>query len=116
MRHPEKKITKIIEELTIFFLGVGATKLSSSIALEGKDVKLKFCSDYDVKYEVQIKHMEEMLKQPKNEVLEDFYWELVGTGDPGETSQLLLIGIMVDEADIKKSDNKVEILLKKVCS
>ena len=73
MLHEEKKLTKIVEELTIFFLGIGATKLSSDIEFVGKTVNIHFKADYDLKYTKQIEHMEALLKEQKNEAIEDFY-------------------------------------------
>ena len=51
--------------------------------------------------------------EPKNEGLEDFYWELAGSGDPGESSQLLLIGMMIDNADVQIEKSQVRIKLSK---
>ena len=41
----------------------------------------------------------------------DIYWELAGSGDPGETSQLLLIGMMIDRAEISIQENRVALTL-----
>ena len=60
--------------------------------------------------------LEKYLNEPKNEGLEDFYWELAGSGDPGETIQLLLVGMMIDKAEIKIDENRVKIILyKELC-
>ena len=53
------------------------------------------------------------LNKEKNDGLEDIYWELAGSGDPGETSQLLLIGMMIDRAEIKIEETRVEVKLYK---
>lgn len=113
MVHEEKKIGKIIEELTMFFFAVGAEHISSVIERKGNEVKVTFCSDYLPKYEHNIHKLEEYLDEPKNEGMEDMYWELAGSGDPGETSQLLLIGMMIDRHEIKKHENEVELTLYK---
>ena len=34
-------------------------------------------------------------------------WELAGSGDPGETSQLLLVGMMIDRASIRMEEGYV---------
>ena len=41
------------------------------------------------------------------------YWELVGSSEPGEASQLLLIGMMIDTVEIKIGDSKVEVKMSK---
>lgn len=43
----------------------------------------------------------------------DFGARLAGSGEPGETSQLLLIGMMIDKAEIEISDTRVELKLYK---
>ncbi len=43
--------------------------------------------------------------------MEDIYWELAGSGDPGETSQLLLVGMMIDRAEITILETCVKIRL-----
>lgn len=113
MVHEEKKIGKIVEELTMFFFAVGAKNMSSAIEKRGNEVKITFRSDYLSEYEHNIEKMEEYLSEPKNEGMEDMYWELAGSGDPGESSQLLLIGMMLDRHEMKKWDNEVELILYK---
>lgn len=107
MTHEEKKVAKIIEELTMFFFAIGAKKIESGIEKQDKKVIITFYSDYDPEYEYKLNRMDEYLNQQKNDGVEDIYWELAGSGDPGETSQLLLIGMMIDEAQIETKDNTV---------
>ena len=57
--------------------------------------------------------MSEFLNEPKNDSVEDIYWELAGSGDPGESSQLLLLGMMLDKAEVNISEDKVSLKLYK---
>ncbi len=113
MLHDEKKIAKIVEELTIFFFGIGGDDISSSIKRVGNEAIISFRSNYREECSHKLRMVEKFLKKEKNEGIEDIYWELAGSGDPGETSQLLLIGMMVDEASLIKEDGYVSIELKK---
>ena len=45
--------------------------------------------------------------------MEDIYWELAGSGDPGEPGQLLLLGMMVDRAEVTISEGFAEMTLYK---
>ena len=45
--------------------------------------------------------------------MEDIYWELAGSGDPGESSQILLVGMMVDRADVEIYERSAEVVLYK---
>lgn len=101
MVHEEKKVAKIVEELTLFFFALGAEHIRSGIAREGRLVTISFEADYRPEYGERLQSLDKYLNEPKNDGIEDIYWELAGSGEPGETSQLLLVGMMVDRADIK---------------
>lgn len=111
MTHEEKKVAKIVEELTMFFFTIGSDDLKSGIRRHGNHVEILFEANYQPGYEHQIHSLEKYLNEPKNEGIEDIYWELAGSGDPGETSQLLLIGMMIDKAEIEKGDCRVRLKL-----
>lgn len=113
MLHEEKKAAKIVEELTMFFFGLGATDMHSSIRREKQVMHITFESNYAAENAHKLEDMEDFLVGQKNDGIEDVYWELAGTGDPGETSELLLIGMMVDDAQITKTEEKVVIKLEK---
>lgn len=113
MTHEEKKVAKIIEELTMYFFTAGADEITSHIEKNEHQAKITFCSNYQPDCEHKLHSLEEYLNEPKNEGIEDIYWELAGSGDPGETSQLLLVGMMIDKAEVKRSQGKVELTLYK---
>ncbi|MCM1188622.1 MAG: hypothetical protein NC541_04950 [bacterium] len=113
MMHNEKKLSNIVEELTMFFFTIGATDVRSSIKIRENTGTVEFDADYNRKHEERLLSLEKYLKMPKNEAVGDFYWELAGTGDPGETSQLLVVGSMVDDAEIRIEDGRVHIKLYK---
>ena len=113
MTHEEKKIGKIVEELTMYFFSVGADDIDSRIERHGQQVVISFESNYNPEYKEDLQSLPEYLNEPKNEGLEDIYWELAGSGEPGESNQLLLIGIMVDKADVCIEEDKVRLKLYK---
>lgn len=113
MIHEKKKVAKIVEELTMFFFTIGAEKMESGIELMENEVKITFAANYFPEFSHSIDHLEAALNEPKNEGMEDIYWELAGSGDPGESSQLLLVGMMVDRYEMKREEGYVEITLYK---
>ena len=116
MVHEEKKITKIVEELTVYFFAIGADKISSKIEKLSETVRITFRANYLPEYEPGIHTLEKYLNQPKNEAIEDIYWELAGSGDPGESTEMILLGMMVDRYEIKRYENEVELILYKDAS
>lgn len=113
MIHEEKKVAKIIEELTMFFFTVGADEIETRIKRDDHSDFIWMSANYDPEYRDELDYLNEFLNEEKNAGLEDIYWELAGSGDPGEASQLLLIGMMIDKAEIEISDSKVEVKLYK---
>ena len=113
MVHEEKKVGKIIEELTMFFFAIGADKIQSGIEKSDKQVVVDFKANYDPAYADRVERLNQFLNEEKNEGMDDIYWELAGSGDPGETSQLLLVGMMVDKADVCVRETEVELRLYK---
>ena len=113
MIHEEKKIGKIVEELTMFFFSVGGTSISSHIKKEGSMVVINFASDFDPAQKERLDYLNKYLNEPRNESMEDIYWELAGSGDPNETSQLLLLGVMLDKAEVIIEEDKAYLKLYK---
>ncbi len=114
MTHNEKKLANIVEEPTMFFFAIGAKDVRSSIHVEHERADIEMEADYREEYRERVDALLKYFNEPKNEGLEDFYWELAGSGDPGESSQLLLVGMMIDNADIKIENDRVKIKLRKL--
>ena len=114
MEHIEKKTSKIVEELTSYFFSIGATTIESKIEVLESHMQIVFRSNYLPEYEEDIEYLRNCLdNDQKNDGIEDVFWELIGSGTSGESNQLLLLGILVDAFELKKSDNEVELLLYK---
>ena len=107
--HVRKKIGKIVEELTMYFFAVGAKQIDSRIVENNRIFEITFSANYDHGFDENLKSLDKYLNEPKNEGIEDIYWELAGSGEPGESSQLLLIGMMIDSAEIDIQEDKVTI-------
>lgn len=114
MEHIEKKTAKIVEELTSYFFSIGATTIESKIEMQESHMKIVFRANYLQEYEDEITYLRNCLdNDQKNDGIEDVYWELVGSGTSGGSSELLLLGMLVDAFELKKTDDEVELLLYK---
>lgn len=111
MLHEEKKVAKIVEEMTMFFFTMGADEISSEIKKLEDSVEIIVEANYQAEFESKIAGMERYLNGQKNDGVEDIYWELAGSGDPGETSQLLLVGMMIDEAKLQIENDSVKLTM-----
>ena len=113
MIHERRKVTKIVEELTIFFFSVGATKMNSGIEYDGQSAIITFDSNFEPENKEKVEELEKYFNEPKNAGMEDIYWELAGSGDPGEPGELLLLGMMVDRAEVNVKENTAKLKLYK---
>ena len=112
MLHEQEKAGKIIAELTVYFLMMGAKKVTSSVILEETCGRITLEADYPPEKEDKLKELE-CLKQQRDNGIEEIYWELAGVGSHGDSSQLLLIGTMIDRAEISVEAGMVRLSLYK---
>ena len=108
----QRKTAKIVAELTMFFLSAGADDITSSIKKDGKQGVITFHANYNPEEADKLKELK-ALEEQRNNGIEDMYWELAGTGNFGETSQLHLVGMMVDKAEISIEGGFVDLKLYK---
>lgn len=108
----QRKAAKIVAELSMFFMSVGADEIHSSIRKEGSAGTITFRANYLPEEEGRLAELQS-LKEQRNDGIEDIYWELAGSGNFGETSQLHLVGMMVDRAEIDIKDGYVNLKLYK---
>ena len=113
MSQNEKKLANIIEELTRFFFSIGAKDICTKVHVDGNAAEIEITSDYQQKHGDKLDSLVKYFNEPKNEAVEDFYWELTGTGDPGESSQLLMVGMLIDKADVEIGEDQVRVKLYK---
>jgi len=111
MTHEEKKTAKIVEELTMFFFALEATYIDTRIEREENRDIIRLEADFNPIYADRLTNLDQYLNGSKNDGMGDLYWELAGSGDPGETSQLLLVGMMTDRAEIDVTENRVKLTL-----
>ncbi|MDE5717923.1 MAG: hypothetical protein K2I53_09985 [Lachnospiraceae bacterium] len=111
MTHEEKKTAKIVEELTMFFFALEASYIDTRIERKENRVTIRLEADFSPFYADKLSHLDHYLNGQKNDGMGDIYWELAGSGDPGESSQLLLIGMMIDRAEIELDADRVRLTL-----
>lgn len=111
MTHEEKKTAKIVEELTMFFFALAASCIDTRIERKEREVTIHLEADFNPVFADRLTHLDHYLNGQKNDGMGDIYWELAGSGDPGESSQLLLVGMMIDRAEIELGADRVKLTL-----
>ena len=113
MFQEQRKVTKIIAELTMFFLAIGADTINSGVEKRGRNGTITFRANYSPENEKKLAELQRCLNEQRNDGIEDIYWELAGSGNYGDTSQLMLVGLMIDRAEINIEDGFVNLTMYK---
>ncbi|TCK90503.1 hypothetical protein EDC19_2272 [Natranaerovirga hydrolytica] len=109
MKHNNKRVCKIIHELTYFLLMLGATNLNVNVEHRKDEYKITIKSNFNKKEQRYIDKLIKGVTAPRQEEIEEYYWELAGETDL--ESELNLIGIMINEANVEVNDDLIEIEL-----
>lgn len=107
MKHNKKRITKIIDELTMYLFAAGATDISVNIQDRDEDYRLCIKSNFDTNKIDKIHHLVEVLKSSKQEEIEEYYWELAGESDVG--CEIYLTAMMLNHVEITLTDQILEL-------
>lgn len=111
MHHVKMKIAGIAHELITFFYAAGGTDFDIKIREDNEQHAIFFRSNYDEKHFPKVEQLIRYLNQGRNPALEETYWGLAGGGDLQDESEMLLIGAMIDHADIQVRDGYVTFYL-----
>ena len=109
MRQNKERLSKVIDELLTYLFSIGATDLTIKIQERKNDFKIHIQSNYSQAEKDKIEHLIKALHFPKQEEMEEYYWNLTGTSNVG--TELFLIGMMIDEAQVNVRDTRLEIEL-----
>ncbi|MBS4785518.1 MAG: hypothetical protein KH009_05340 [Clostridiales bacterium] len=114
MRHEKKRLLKICEELTSFLLAAGATHIESAIHRENGQYRLTFRADYATARRAELEELGEYFNRGGHFGAVEEYWELAGSSEADGT-ELLLVGMMTEQAEIQVTDDQVLLRLS-VCA
>lgn len=109
MKHYKKRVSKIVDELITYFFAMGATDINMDLQETDDYYKIHFKSNYTENNEEKIEKMVKYLKCEKQEEMEEYYWELAGDSDVD--TELSLVGMMTDKAEINIGEDIIEVIL-----
>ncbi|ONI38439.1 hypothetical protein AN640_02540 [Candidatus Epulonipiscium fishelsonii] len=101
MRHEIKKIAKITDELTTFFLEYNAKIVEIKLEETGENKIISVLAKQIDNVDEVIKEIKEHLSYERAIEMEEYYWELTGESECHDG--LSLVGVMVDEASLDYS-------------
>lgn len=109
MKHEIKKISKIVDELMTFCFQNEATDMTIAVKERADYFKIKMIVDNIAFSDERVVHLEEYLNGGRQLEIEEYYWELAGECDLD--TELCLVGMMVDKAEVSHTDNSLSIIL-----
>ncbi len=107
MRHEEKKISKMSDEITTFFLEHNATDISIHIRYLETESILTIKAKPILEVDSIVQLLQQALSTPRQNEIEEYYWELAGESD--ESNELCIVGGMADVASIDYDEQNQEI-------
>lgn len=109
MKHQHKRVSKVADELITYLFSIGATDIDVHIKEKPEHFEISLKSNYKEGENNKIQRMLEALQTPKQEEIEEYYWELAGASDVG--TELPLIGMMIDKTEVNWQQDYLEIVL-----
>lgn len=114
MNTTRQKITKIVDELITFFFNVGSDEVKIDIKKCSGGYELSLQSGYLPSERKTLEDLNRFLKtEEKNQGLEEFFWELAGASSLGQSSELHLVGQMIDSAEVLIDESIVRLKIYK---
>ncbi|WP_125154802.1 hypothetical protein [Clostridium rectalis] len=104
MKNENNKVLKMVSELMGFCYRISSHKFNMDVDnFENKTILtlVAYVNNLDT---TTLDKAKDLLTSPRLHELEEYYWNL--PGDDLYTSELNLVGMMCDKADIKYEDNK----------
>lgn len=105
------KAIKIVDELISFYFNIEITDIHIDVQYEEEEIKITLEGNCCYPPDEKLERLQELLNAPRQEELEDYYWELVGENDHYE--ELTLLGALVDSGNVEYQDNRLKITVHK---
>lgn len=103
------KAIKIVDELISLYFNIGITDLHIDLQYTEKNIIVTLEGDCENPPLEKLDSLQEVLNTPRQEELDEYYWELVGEND--QYQELTLLGALVDRGKIDYKDNRLKIIV-----
>ncbi len=107
MKHETKKICKIVDELTTLLLKEGSGLIEFKINRLSDRTVISIVDHHTHYSQKEVDDMIECFNVQRQFEVEEYYWQLVGESD--NDSELTIVGVMVDHADVKLENGDLHI-------
>lgn len=108
MREERLKSIKIVDELINYCYRLGISQIHVDLDTVDTGIKITVEGTCDGIAEEELKSLNDFLNIPRQEQVEDYYWELIGEGDKNE---LALVGMVIDNGQVSYDNRKLKITI-----
>ena len=105
MKHINQRNIKITSELMSFCYKYQCQKININVETIENETFINLTAEVFDMNTSTLELVKKLLNTPRCHEMEEYYWSL--TGDDDTDSELTLVGIMIDEAEIVYTDNKL---------
>lgn len=113
MKHEIKKLSKMIDEVATYFMrNYECFDIDISIRQSDGDFTLRFLMNNIDISQKEVDDLRNRLTLERRPEVEDYYWQL--TGQTEDSSQLRLIAMMCDEAEVSYTNRSLLLRLRRV--
>ncbi|OON99213.1 MAG: hypothetical protein ATN35_00195 [Epulopiscium sp. Nele67-Bin004] len=109
MKRNIKKVSKIVNELTMFLLEHQSTNIKVGVRNFDDKVVITAVAEDIEKMDIAVTNLKKSLSYPRTREIEEYCWEL--TGESETESGLAIVGSMVDEATIDYDETQLYVQL-----
>lgn len=113
-RHPQarQKMSRVIDEIGAALFACGATEVSLRLKKEPEGLRLLVQGDYLPVNRAKLERLGKLLQpEIRDPALAETFWELAGADLADDTSELALVGQILDDARVTLGDTQVEMEL-----
>ena len=113
-RHPQvrQKMSRVIDEIGAALFACGATEVSLRLKKEPEGLRLLVQGDYTASNRAKLERLGKLLQpEIRDPALAETFWELAGADLAHDTSELALVGQILDDARVVLGEQSVEMEL-----
>ena len=114
--HVDHRVVKIIDEILCFFYSLQATDIKMNMEIKEASTELSFWATIkEPIIKKRLDKIKKLLSSPRAHELEEYYWGLTGN-DMTPSTELSLVGMMIDEYIIEYEEESENFFIKLVRS
>lgn len=109
MKHLRQRNISLLSEFTSYLVNIGCDDIHIDFKTKEDAITISFNALNPNLTEKNIAKLKTLLDTPRRQDIEEYYWEL--NGNENFYSELSLIGMMIDKAEVSYIDNILKVSL-----